>query len=106
MLFKLVNIDTDSRLVNFIFRNNDEELVVKTRNGDMFVPNVTYDIHIMRKLEIVLNQTYSLGVVTRKTRKSVRIQSGTTLWIVPHHMCQFNPGMDVWIYVSQIVEKN
>ena len=101
MLFKLADINTNSRLINFIFSNDDDELVVKTRNGNMFVPNNTYDINITHELSIVTPNSY-LGVVTRKTRNSARIASSSDLWIVPAHMCKFNPGIDVWIRIAPI----
>jgi hypothetical protein len=102
MDFQLVNIEADSRLINFIFRNNDIELVVKTSNGDMFIPNAIYNIKITQNLDITTTCAF-LGVVTHKTCKSVRIACGSILWIVPPNMCLFNPGIDVWIYVRCIL---
>ena len=109
MLFRLLDINSDSRLVTFIFNNeNTFQLLVKARNMDLFIPFALYDIKITHELPLV-NQfgtgfkalySYSnLGVVIRKTRKSVHIASGHTNWAFPRCMCSLNPGIDVWISV-------
>ena len=99
MLFNLQDIKATSRIVTFSFVNKELSLDVKTRNGDLFIGNKTYNIDVTRTIDFV-SQTSYLGVVTRKTRSSVRVASGDILWIIPRELCNLNPGLDVWIIVK------
>ena len=112
MLFRVVDIEANSRIVTFIFCNEDTfKLRVKTHKKDMFLPFALYDINITREFIIsTLNVTDShfhfshLGVVVRKTRKSIHIQCGGTHWMFPIILCNYNPGTDVWINVVYVNE--
>ena len=110
MLFRLINIDADSRAVTFIFENDDTfQLRVKAPKGDMFTLYALYYIRVSRNLPLEymsFSQNYSsqhcsnMGVVTRKTRNSVHIASGSSHWMFPRAICSLNPGVDVWISIS------
>lgn len=112
MLFRLVNINADSRIVTFVFCNDGTfQLFVKTYNGNMFIPYALYDIKVSHNLPLeylLVDTSYNysnIGVVTRKTKKSVHIASGSTHWTFPRIACSLNPGMDVWISVVLVAEK-
>ena len=102
--FSIVDIQEESRgYVTFVLRDtNNCTLSIKTRDYNLFTVSKCYEIGISHTL-ICYQRPASFihhGVVTRKTRKAVRISSGSTLWVVTHDMCKFNPGIDVWIHVT------
>lgn len=115
MDFYLIDITHTSKSVKFIFSNDGTyQLTVKgePKDGSLFHPYVLYKIDISRDIPLdqaKLHQkkdqpnsrfSYSqLGVITRRTRKSTHIASGTTVWSFPSLMCRLRSGVDVWITV-------
>ena len=111
MIFRVVDIISDSKYSKFVFDNDDTfKLIVVARNATLFHPFALYEIVVTHDVPFFIpgslheNEFMFLGVVTRKSRQSIHIASGTTHWTFPKSICNFMLGLDVCIHVKLIKE--
>ena len=113
MEFRVVDIIPDSKSVRFIFDNDDTfKLVVTTKNNNamLFRPYGLYNIKVSHDVPFFIpgcvpkDHYFFIGVVVRKSRKSIYIVSGQTHWMFPIAVCNLPLGLDVCIHVNFIQE--
>lgn len=120
MIFWLLKITETSRALVFTFSNdNTAQLSVIIANSDrnryesLFTERNCYDISIRCNHDASIpfhrmSPPQFLGVVVKRTRNSVHVASGPTLWKFPQSVCHhaFKNGSDVWIRVVQDTHPN
>tara|TARA_A100001015_G_scaffold321118_1_gene450218 strand:- start:608 stop:919 length:312 start_codon:yes stop_codon:yes gene_type:complete len=103
-----MDIQETSKEFKYTFSNDETiQLVLKTEIYKLFTPYYLYDIKVTYEYMIVNPTIFQmLGVVVKKTKNAVHIQCGKTHWRFPIAVCKLKPGIDVWISVVFINEKN
>ena len=96
-MYQVIDMNSDSRYNLFTLKNIDKIIYVKTKKNKLFLPSQEYDISTSLDLH-VLYESYH-GVVTYRNRQSTKVQTGGIMWIFPVEICDYIPGIDVWVNV-------
>ena len=108
MLFRLLDVNETSKYFKYTFCNEHTiQLIIKSKIPQKFVLYSVYKIRLSLGIEHVpkfysQNFIEYLGVVLKRTRNSIHVQSGTVHFLFPIAVCNHKPGTDVWI----LIEKN
>lgn len=108
MLFHLVDTSETSKYFKYIFCNEHTvQLTIMSKEPQNIILHRLYEINIYAATEYVPNVFKPtvieyLGVVLKRTRNSIRIQSGSVNFLFPLVVYNARPGTDVWIIFEEI----
>lgn len=108
MLFCLVDVIETSKYFKYIFCNEHTvQLTILSKEPQNIVLYRLYEINIIVAIEYVPNVFKStiieyLGVVLKRTRNSIYVQSGSVNFLFPLVAYNARPGTDVWIIFEEI----
>ena len=108
MLFRLVDVNETSKYFRYTFCNEHTvQLTIKSKEPQNVVLYCLYKINMSDAIEYVPNVFKStvieyLGVVLKRTRNSIHVQSGSVNFLFPLAAYNARPGTDVWIVFEKI----
>tara|TARA_B100001989_G_C24542775_1_gene468664 strand:- start:2341 stop:2658 length:318 start_codon:yes stop_codon:yes gene_type:complete len=103
-----VDIVETSKFFKYTFCNDHTiQLTIKSKIPQSFILYSVYNIKLSLGIEHVPkfhSQNYMeyLGVILKRTRNSIHVQSGNVHFLFPIAAYDAKPGMDVWVLVEQI----
>ena len=108
MLFLLVDVSETSKYFKYTFCNEHTvQLTIKSKEPQKIVLYCFYEINMSLSIEYVPNVLKPtiieyLGVVLKRTRNSIYVQSGSVNFLFPLVVYNARPGADVWIVFENI----
>ena len=108
MLFRLLDVSETSKYFKYTFCNEHTvQLTIKSKKPQNIVLYCLYEINMTIAIEYVPNAFKPtvieyLGVVLKRTRNSISVQSGSVHFLFPLVVYNTRPGTDVWIIFEEI----